>query len=198
MKIYNKPTDQNPLDKELFELLEDEKIEINGMELDEAESHLSDEDQRLNALLSDAKVEFDETWMAEAMDHVPADFDMRLQATLDALQPKEETNTTSPAPVIDMTIRKQVDPPQIGQKLWKRVAACIAIILALGVGYNMHGSNNAFADTCKTPEEAQQQLERALSLLNTHTNKAIDMADETLQQATAPRQRDLSKYISFE
>lgn len=198
MKIYNKPTDQNPLDKELFELLEDEKIEINGPGLDETDSHLSDEDQRLNALLSDAKVEFDEAWMAEAMNNIPADFDLRVQATLDMLEAKEEQATaTTPAPIIDMTKRKQAEPPQIGHRFWKQVAACIVVIIAISVGYNMNGSNNAFADTCKTPEEAQMQLERALNLLNSHSSKALDMADETLQQAKTS-QKDLSKYISFE
>lgn len=199
MKIYNKPTERKSEDKELFELLMEDKIKIEGIERLEAANTLSDEDQRLDALLSDAKVEFDEAWMAEAMEHAPSDLEMRLQATLDMLEEQEEPAcSAAPDDTIQMTAHKQAEPPQIGRRLWMRVAASIVIILTIGIGMNMQGSNNAFADTCKTPEEAQAHLERALALMNSHSQKAIDKADETLQQVTVQRKRDLSKYISFE
>ena len=187
MKIYNKPTDPDPQDRLLEDLIKEEDLTL-----------FDSSEELLDRVLKESKVEYDELWMAEAESHMPEGMEERLKATIAALEAEENAEYPSIAPVIQMSPMSQTQPPQVGQRLWKRVAACIVVIIALGIGYNMHGSNNAFADTCKTPEEAQQQLERALGLLNAHSTKAIDMADETLQQATAPRQRDLSKYISFE
>lgn len=186
MKIYYKPTDQDPKDRLLEDLIKEENLTLDNPSED-----------WLDRMLKESKVEYDETWMAEAESQMPEGMEERLLATINRLEAETQQEVKMVTPVIQMTPEKQSQPPQIGMKLWKRVAACVAVILAIGIGYNLQGSNNAFADTCKTPEEAQMQLERALTLLSKN-GKAIDKADETLQQATQPHEDILSKFITIQ
>lgn len=186
MKIYYKPTDQDPKDRLLEDLIKEENLTLDNPSED-----------WLDRMLKESKVEYDETWMAEAESQMPEGMEERLLATINRLEAETQQEVKMVTPVIQMTPEKQTQPPQIGMKLWKRVAACVAVILAIGIGYNLQGSNNAFADTCKTPEEAQMQLERALTLLSKN-GKAIDKADETLQQATQPHEDILSKFITIQ
>lgn len=186
MKIYYKPTDQDPKDRLLEDLIKEENLTLDNPSED-----------WLDRMLKESKVEYDETWMAEAESQMPEGMEERLLATINRLEAETQQEVKMVTPVIQMTPEKQSQPPQIVMKLWKRVAACVAVILAIGIGYNLQGSNNAFADTCKTPEEAQMQLERALTLLSKN-GKAIDKADETLQQATQPHEDLLSKFITIQ
>lgn len=186
MKIYYKPTDQDPKDRLLEDLIKEENLTLDNPSED-----------WLDRMLKESKVEYDETWMAEAESQMPEGMEDRLLATINRLEAETQQEVKMVTPVIQMAPEKQTQPPQIGMKLWKRVAACVAVILAIGIGYNLQGSNNAFADTCKTPEEAQMQLERALTLLSKN-GKAIDKADETLQQATQPHEDILSKFITIQ
>lgn len=186
MKIYYKPTDQDPKDRLLEDLIKEENLTLDNPSED-----------WLDRMLKESKVEYDETWMAEAESQMPEGMEERLLATINRLEAETQQEVKMVTPVIQMTPEKQSQPPQIGMKLWKRVAACFVVILAIGIGYNLQGSNNAFADTCKTPEEAQMQLERALTLLSKN-GKAIDKADETLQQATQPHEDILSKFITIQ
>lgn len=186
MKIYYKPTDQDPKDRLLEDLIKEENLTLDNPSED-----------WLDRMLKESKVEYDETWMAEAESQMPEGMEERLLATINRLEAETQQEVKMVTPVIQMTPEKQSQPPQIVMKLWKRVAACVAVILAIGIGYNLQGSNNAFADTCKTPEEAQMQLERALTLLSKN-GKAIDKADETLQQATQPHEDILSKFITIQ
>lgn len=186
MKIYYKPTDQDPKDRLLEDLIKEENLTLDNPSED-----------WLDRMLKESKVEYDETWMAEAESKMPEGMEERLLATINRLEAETQQEVKMVTPVIQMAPEKQTQPPQIGMKLWKRVAACVAVILAIGIGYNLQGSNNAFADTCKTPEEAQMQLERALTLLSKN-GKAIDKADETLQQATQPHEDILSKFITIQ
>lgn len=186
MKIYYKPTDQDPKDRLLEDLIKEENLTLDNPSED-----------WLDRMLKESKVEYDETWMAEAESQMPEGMEERLLATINRLEAETQQEVKMVTPVIQMAPEKQTQPPQIGMKLWKRVAACVVVILAIGIGYNLQGSNNAFADTCKTPEEAQMQLERALTLLSKN-GKAIDKADETLQQATQPHEDILSKFITIQ
>lgn len=187
MKIYNKPTEKrDPKDRLLEDLIKEENLTLDNPAED-----------WFDRMLKESKVEYDETWMAEAESQMPEGMEERLMATIHELEKEEQEKVHIVAPVIEITPQEQTQPPQIGIRFWRRVAACIVIIFTIGVAYNMHGSNNAFADTCKSPEEAQQQLERALSLINNHGRKTIEKADETLLEATAPREKNLSRFISF-
>jgi len=185
MKIYTKTDKQDPKDRLLEDLIKEENLTLDNPSED-----------WFDRLLKESKVEYDETWMAEAESQMPEGMEERLLATIEKLEADEKEKVQAEAPIIKMATRTEKQPPQIGQKLWKRVAACVAIILAIGIGYNLQGTNNAFADTCKTPEEAQIQLERALSLLSKN-KAAIQTADETLQQATQPQESALSKFITI-
>lgn len=187
MKIYNKPTEKrDPKDRLLEDLIKEENLTLDNPSED-----------WFDEMLRESKVEYDETWMAEAESKMPEGMEERLLATINRLEAETQQEVLIETPIIEMEPEHVVQPPRIGQRLWIRVAACVAIILAIGVGYNMHGTNNAFADTCKTPEEAQMQLERALQLLSKN-GKAIDKADETLQQATQPHEDVLSKFITIQ
>lgn len=185
MKIYYKPTDQDPKDRLLEDLIKEENLTLDNPSED-----------WLDRMLKESKVEYDETWMAEAESQMPEGMEERLLATIQKLEEEEQTVISTEAPVIRMTTQRHSQPPRAGQRLWIRVAACVAILLAIGIGYNMQGTNNAFADTCKTPEEAQMQLERALTLLSKNA-QAIDRADETLQQAKQPQGSSLSRFITI-
>lgn len=186
MKIYKKPTEQDPKDILLEDLLKEENLTL----CDPAE-------EWLDRLLKESKVEYDELWMAKAESQMPEGMELRLKATIDDLEAQEVLNESQTAPVIKMARQDQTEPPKSRLKFWHKTAACIAVLLAIGIGYNIQGSNNAFADTCKTPEEAQLHLERALVLLSKN-GKAIDKAEETLQQARTPQENGLAKYITIQ
>ncbi len=186
MKIYNKPTEKrDPKDRFLEDLIKEENLTLDNPSED-----------WFDEMLKESKIEYDETWMAEAESQMPEGMEERLLATIQKLEEEEQTEISTEAPVIRMTPQRHSQPPRAGQRLWIRVAACVAILLAIGIGYNMQGTNNAFADTCKTPEEAQMQLERALTLLSKNA-QAIDRADETLQQAKQPQGSSLSRFITI-
>jgi len=186
MKIYIKPEHQDPKDKSLEELLKN--LEVT------ADKDLSDE--ALDQMLAEAKEEYDEAWMQEAECHIPMGMEMRLQATIDALALKEDEVGLTVQPELCITPEQAKIPPR-HNSLWMRATACAAILLSLGVGLNLYASNNAFVDTCKTPEEAQMQLERALAILSENGDKAIHKANESFNDA-ALTQQVLSKYITIQ
>ena len=186
MKIYVKPTDEHPNDVRLEDLLKERDLTPDSLPEDE-----------LDQLLHEAKAEYDETWTHEAESQVPEGLEERLLATIQKLEAEAPTTTQDEAPIVSMPHRRKAEPPRIGQKWLARAAACVAALLVAAIAYNMHDSGNAFADTCKTPEEAQQQLERAIGLLSKN-GAMLASADVMLQQATKPRENTLSKYITFE
>lgn len=80
---------------------------------------------------------------------------------------------------------------------WKyATAACVVLALGISIALQHWGGSETFADTCKTPEEAQTQMLRALTMISTRSQQgmddAIDMMDRPMQQ------KDMSKYFSFE
>jgi len=185
MKIYTKPNNPDPKDRLLEDLIKEENLTLDNPSED-----------WFDRMLKESKVEYDETWMAEAESQMPEGMEERLLATIQKLEAEEKEKELATTPIIKMEPQRHTQPPQSKQRFWIRVAACLTIILALGLGYNQHSSNNAFADTCKTPEEAQMQLERALTLLSKN-KAAIQTADETIQQATQPKESILSKFITI-
>ncbi len=143
-----------------------------------------DDSPELNELLKEAKLEFDEAWLKEAEKQMPAGMELRLQDTIDRLASEEPSARKS---------------PRLNLHLWGRIAACVAIVLALGTAYNMmQRSDSPFIDTCRTPEEAQLQMERALTLINYHSSKGLQMAENNCRPLQEKRNGHLSKYISFE
>ena len=82
-------------------------------------------------------------------------------------------------------------------KMWYRVAATVAILLAIGGGVISHQKQtDPFRDTCATPEEAAIQIQRANSMIAIATEQCITPATKALQQTEATKQI-INQYINF-
>lgn len=83
--------------------------------------------------------------------------------------------------------------------MWYRVAATVAILLAIGGGVFFHQhtyTTDPFRDTCATPEEAAIQIQRANSMIAKATEQCITPATKALQQTEATKQI-INQYINF-
>ena len=86
---------------------------------------------------------------------------------------------------------------KIPPKMWYRVAATVAILLAIGGGVISHQKQtDPFRDTCSTPEEAAIQIQRANSMIAKATEQCITPATKALQQTEATKQI-INQYINF-
>ena len=84
-------------------------------------------------------------------------------------------------------------------KVWYRVAATVAILLAIGGGVLIHQrtyTTDPFRDTCSTPEEAAAQIQRANSMIAKATEQCMAPTSKALQQADAAKQV-INQYINF-
>ena len=84
-------------------------------------------------------------------------------------------------------------------KVWYRVAATVAILLAIGGGVLHHQRTYApdpFRDTCATPEEAAAQIQRANSMIAKATEQCMVPTSKALQKADATKQV-INQYINF-
>ena len=84
-------------------------------------------------------------------------------------------------------------------KMWYRVAATVAILLAIGGGVFFHQqtyTTDPFRDTCSTPEEAAAQILRANSMITKATEQCMAPTSKALQQADAAKQV-INQYINF-
>ncbi len=157
----------------------------------------------LEQLLQDARTEYDDLWMEEAESRMPEGLQARMQATIDRLASESSEKNAKPAANDSnkgASARIEI-PPRIGsRRIWLRIAACALIVVALGIVYQRQDNDTpqyAFVDTCKTVEEAELQMERALSLINRKSNEGLAMAAENMQPLQES-EKDLSRFISFE
>ena len=84
-------------------------------------------------------------------------------------------------------------------RFWYRVAATVAILLAIGGGVLHHQRTYApdpFRDTCATPEEAAAQIQRANSMIAKATEQCMVPTSKALQKADATKQV-INQYINF-
>ena len=84
-------------------------------------------------------------------------------------------------------------------KMLYRVAATVAILLAIGGGVLHHQRTYApdpFRDTCATPEEAAAQIQRANSMIAKATEQCMAPTSKALRQADATKQL-INQYINF-
>ena len=84
-------------------------------------------------------------------------------------------------------------------KMWYRVAATVAILLAIGGGMLFHQriyTTDPFCDTCATPEEAAAQIQRANSMIAKATEQCMAPTSKALQKADATKQV-INQYINF-
>lgn len=116
---------------------------------------------------------------AEAMSRLPEGFDERLQATIDRLS------------------QASIQPRR--RFTWmQRAAACASIVVILGaaIGF-MAIPDDPFVDTCATPEQAEYQLNRALTLVSTFSRAGLEEARIGTQEQ--PREAlPASRFISFD
>ena len=92
----------------------------------------------------------------------------------------------------EITYRLKTPP-----KMLYRVAATVAILLAIGGGIISHQKRtDPFRDTCATPEEAAIQIQRANSMIAKATEQCITPATKALQQTEATKQI-VNQYINF-
>ena len=168
------------------------------MKTDNRKSNLDWQDEALDQLLADAKDQFDEAWMKEAESHIPSGMEERLRQTIARLEEQDSCPTTvQQAPRLN-TPAVPTQPPRLTlRRRWYQVAACTLLLLSIGIGIGISEmDDNAFTDTCATPEEAQLQLERALVTLHMNGRRAVKQARKTIRE-TSEIQQQSSKYIKF-
>ena len=85
-------------------------------------------------------------------------------------------------------------------KMWYRVAATVAILLAISGGMFVHQqrtlATDPFRDTCATPEEAAAQIQRANGMIAKATEQCMAPTSKALRQADAAKQV-INQYINF-
>lgn len=153
------------------------------------------QDEALDQLLTDAKDQFDEAWMKEAESHMPSGMEERLRQTIARLEAQDRPSVTQESAPRNGTPALPSQPPKPTLlRRWYQVAACTLLLLSIGIGVGISEmDDNAFTDTCATPEEAQMQLERALVTLHMNGKRAVKQARKTIRQTGEVQQ----KYIKF-
>lgn len=84
-------------------------------------------------------------------------------------------------------------------KMFYRVAATVAILLAIGGGVLFHQrtyTTDPFRDTCSTPEEAAAQIQRANNMIAKASGQCFEPASKALQQTENAKQI-INQYINF-
>ena len=84
-------------------------------------------------------------------------------------------------------------------KVFYRVAATVAILLAIGGGVLHHHriyATDPFRDTCATPEEAAAQIQRANKMIAKATEQCMAPTSKAMQQTDATKQL-VNQYINF-
>lgn len=129
----------------------------------------------------------------EALNHLPEGFEDRLKASLRSLEEAEHTLSveTPSEPRILPWARRIV--------LSRAFAACLSLVIVLGiaVGFLADPAVDPFLDTCTTPEQAEFQLNRALTLVNTMSKAGLNEARVDTPEST-PVVLPSNRFISFE
>ncbi len=124
---------------------------------------------------------------------MPTDIAEEITAFVNDLGQTEKKSVLSEEKQNKGIIYRLKTPP----KMWYRVAATVAILLAIGGGVISHQKQtDPFRDTCSTPEEAAMQIQRANSMIAKATEQCITPATKALQQTEATKQI-VNLYINF-
>jgi hypothetical protein len=85
-------------------------------------------------------------------------------------------------------------------KMWYRVAATVAILLAIGGGMFMHQqrtfATDPFRDTCKTPEEAAAELHKANAMITKASQQCLAPTRNAFEQVEDTKEI-INKHITF-
>ena len=84
-------------------------------------------------------------------------------------------------------------------KMWYRVAATVAILLAIGGGVLFHQrtyTTDPFRDTCKTPEEAAAELHKANAMITKASQQCLAPSRNAFEQVEDTKEI-LNRHITF-
>ena len=84
-------------------------------------------------------------------------------------------------------------------KMWYRVAATVAILLAIGGGVFFHQqtyTTDPFRDTCKTPEEAAAELHKANAMITKASQQCLAPTRNAFEQVEDTKEI-INKHITF-
>ena len=84
--------------------------------------------------------------------------------------------------------------------MFYRVAATVAILLAIGGGMFMHQqrtfATDPFRDTCKTPEEAAAELHKANAMITKASQQCLTPTRNAFEQVEDTKEI-INKHITF-
>jgi len=84
-------------------------------------------------------------------------------------------------------------------KMWYRVAATVAILLAIGGGVLFHQrtyTTDPFRDTCSTPEEAAAELHKANAMITKASQQCLAPTRNAFEQVEDTKEI-INKHITF-
>ena len=84
-------------------------------------------------------------------------------------------------------------------KMWYRIAATVAILLAIGGGVLFHQrtyTTDPFRDTCKTPEEAAAELHKANAMITKASQQCLAPTRNAFEQVEDTKEI-INKHITF-
>ena len=82
-------------------------------------------------------------------------------------------------------------------KMWYRVAATVAILIALGGGVIAYQKqNDPFRDTCSTPEEAAAELHKANAMITKASQQCLAPTRNAFEQVEDTKEI-INKHITF-
>ena len=84
-------------------------------------------------------------------------------------------------------------------KMWYRVAATVAILLAIGGGVFFHQqtyTTDPFRDTCSTPEEAAAELHKANAMITKASQQCLAPTRNAFEQVEDTKEI-INKHITF-
>lgn len=154
-----------------------------------------DDNEKLQQLLDELSSAYDDALLAEAEEHLPEGFDDRMQKFIGQLE-----KPAKPSVILEAK-HPSKGFPRFG--FWRRyAAACVfaAAILSgsLGAFYMTQTSEPAFTDTCRTPQEAEFQMNRALAMINQKSRQGIEEAQEQIDRSRSIKPtKDYSKYFEL-
>lgn len=83
--------------------------------------------------------------------------------------------------------------------MWYRVAATVAILLAIGGGVLFHQrtyTTDPLRDTCKTPEEAAAELHKANAMITKASQQCLAPTRNAFEQVEDTKEI-INKHITF-
>lgn len=152
-------------------------------------------DELLDLYLGNEATEQNEEELMKLLDevadeHMPEGMEQRLESFIQDLDDDDEI------PVVQLQPKAKPEYSLVGYFRRYAIAACMVLVVSLGIALHQWGNGSEFTDTCSTPAEAEAQLMRALTMISSRSQQGLD---EAFQQMAAPvNQQDLSRYISFE